>query len=310
MQLFGIMTALVTPMHRDGCVDLDALTKLIESQIRQGVDGLVVLGTTGESATLTQDERNTLAEHALKVIDGRVTSILGAGSNSTREAEAMHQWAHALGYDAALHVTPWYNKPTQEGLYLHYERIANACELPILLYNVPSRTGVDLEPSTVLRIAKNIPQAIGIKEASGSIQRAQDLIHRFQNVRPDFSILSGDDGFILGLLSIGGHGVVSVISHLCLPEMRRMFDAYADKRLSDAQELSARIWPLVELCFFRSNPIPVKAALAEYTRMSPSLRAPLSELNKEDYDFLRQILHKQPIDLVRENTEATNRGEP
>jgi 4-hydroxy-tetrahydrodipicolinate synthase len=292
----GVFTALVTPFHDDGALDLESYRALVRAQLEAGVSGLVPCGTTGEASTLSVEEHVAVVEACrdeVRAAGGKVPVIAGAGSNDTAKAVQMHKRMHALGVDGALHVTPWYNKPTQEGLYRHFRAIAEAAPLPIVLYNVPGRTGVDLLPDTIVRLAKDCPSIVAVKEATGSIQRAQEILNKLEGVRQDFSILSGDDGLILGLLAIGGHGVISVTSHVCCKELAQMVRAFHDGRMAEAQALSRRTSPLASILFFRANPIPVKTALVLGGRIAglkASFRLPMCPLDEAELKQLKAML--------------------
>lgn len=274
----GVFTALVTPFAEDGSLDLDAYRRLIESQIEAGVNGLVPCGTTGEAATLRVDEHIAVVRTCVEQVAGRVPVIAGASSNDTAQAVELHREMEKLGVDATLHATPWYNKPTQEGLYRHFRALAGASDLPIVLYNVPGRTGVDLLPETIERLARDCPAVVAVKEATGSVARAEEILRQVLPHRPDFSVLSGEDAFILPLLAMGGHGVISVISHLCAADLVAMIRAFEQGELADAQAFAHRVAPLVPAMFFRSNPIPVKSALALLGQMQEVFRLPLCPL--------------------------------
>jgi 4-hydroxy-tetrahydrodipicolinate synthase len=211
----GVYTALVTPFTDDGKLDLAAYRALIEAQLQAGISGLVPCGTTGEASTLTPEEHAEVVATCVKTVAGKVPVVAGAGANDTAKAVETTKRMAELGVDGVLSVTPWYNKPTQEGLYRHFRAVADASAKPVILYNVPGRTGVDMLPETIVRLAKDAANIVAVKEATGSIQRAQEIANKLHGVRDDFSILSGDDGLILGMLAIGGHGVISVTSHLC-----------------------------------------------------------------------------------------------
>jgi 4-hydroxy-tetrahydrodipicolinate synthase len=271
--LRGVWTALITPFAVDGSVDTNALRALIREQLAAGVTGLVPCGTTGETATLSLAEQDLVITTTLDEVKGRVHVVAGAGANDTRTAVANHLRVGALRagdytVDGALHVTPWYNKPTQDGLFAHFMAVADSSPLPIILYNVPGRTGVDLLPETVVRLvqadlARDARRFVAIKEATGSVQRSQDLINALHAIGgQDLAILSGDDGHILSLLAIGGDGVISVTSHVCARELALMVKAFDAGDLAAAQALSRKTSPLANHLFFRSNPIPVKTALA------------------------------------------------
>lgn len=278
----GILTALVTPFHEDGSIDLGAYRALIEQQIAAGVSGLVPCGTTGEAATLSAEEHLLVVKACVEQVRGRVPVLAGAGQNNTAKAIELHRQVAELGVDGALHVTPWYNKPSQEGLYRHFRAVVDSAALPVVLYNVPGRTGVDLENPTVLRLAGECPLIVGLKDATGSIQRSEELLAAMAGVRDDFTLLSGDDGHILTLLAQGGHGVISVISHLCAVELRAMFEAWQAGDHAKAQALSRRLRPLASTLFFRSNPLPVKTALAMSGRLQEVFRLPLCPLAENE----------------------------
>lgn len=286
----GVYTALVTPFHEDGSLDLEAYRALIEEQIAAGIQGLVPCGTTGEAATLSPEEHLTVVRTCVEQVKGRVPVVAGAGANATARAVEMHRQVKELGVDGALHVTPWYNKPTQEGLYRHFRALADAASLPIVLYNVPGRTGVDLLPETVLRLARDCGDVVAIKEATGSAARAQDVLTLLHDVRPDFSVLSGEDTFILPLLGMGGHGVISVISHLCARDLVDMKAAFDKGDLKAAQALARKVSPLQPALFFRANPIPVKTALALAGKMKDVFRLPLCPLSDAEKAELKKRL--------------------
>lgn len=286
----GILTALITPFRADGSVDLEAYRALIESQIEAGIEGLVPCGTTGEAATLSPEEHLLVVRTCVEQVKRRVPVIAGAGANATARAIDLHRQIAELGVDGALHVTPWYNKPTQEGLYRHFRSVAEASPLPVMLYNVPSRTGVDLAPETVFRLVRELPQVVAIKEATGSVSRAQELLAGLADLRPDFAVLSGEDGFILPLLAMGGHGVVSVISHLCASELVAMRRAFLAGDHTAAQRIAREVNPLVSTLFFRANPIPVKTALAMRGQCEESFRLPLCPLAAGEKEELQRRL--------------------
>lgn len=297
--LRGIWTALVTPFAADGSVDVDALTALVEEQVAAGVHGLVPCGTTGETATLSEAEQDLVITTTLQVVAGRVPVVAGAGANDTKKAIENHRRVAALRagsykISGALHVTPWYNKPTQEGLYRHFRAVAESADLPVIAYNVPGRTGVDLLPETMIRLAKDERKIVAIKEATGSVQRSQDLLNRLHGVRDDFSVFSGDDGHILSLLALGGDGVISVTSHLCAKELVQMVAAFDKGDLNTAQALSRKTSPLSVTMFFRSNPIPVKTALGLLGRaqgkVAPRFRLPLCPLDDGELSQLKKML--------------------
>ncbi|MDP2341260.1 MAG: 4-hydroxy-tetrahydrodipicolinate synthase [Deltaproteobacteria bacterium] len=302
-KLRGIWTALVTPFAEDGSVDVDALKGLVLEQLDQGLHGLVPCGTTGETATLDEAEQNLVITTVLGLVKGKVPVVAGAGANDTRQAVANHKRVAGLRSSpadgehkitGALHVTPWYNKPTQEGLYRHFRAVADAADLPIIVYNVPGRTGVDLLPDTLVRLAKDEKKIVAVKEATGSVQRSQEIINKLAAIRPDFSVFSGDDGHILSLLAIGGDGVISVTSHLCGKELVQMVKAFDDGDMKGAQALSRQTSPLSTTIFWRANPIPVKTALALTGRgggkIAARFRLPMCPLDEGEVAQLKKML--------------------
>lgn len=266
----GCLTALVTPF-RDGAVDYEALTKLVDWQIECGIDGLVAVGTTGESATLDVAEHVEVIRHVVRAARGRVPVVAGAGGNATSEALALTAASEKAGAQALLHVTPYYNKPTQEGLYRHYAAIAAATALPVILYNVPSRTSCDLLPDTVERLAE-IPNIVAVKEATGLLPRATELVAR---VGDRLSVLSGDDATAFPMYAVGGRGVISVVSNIAPREMAQMWDFAREGQWDKARELHFALRTLNHLLFVESNPIPVKAALSLMGRSTAEVRLPL-----------------------------------
>lgn len=280
----GAMTALVTPMHGDE-IDFDAFGALIEEQIAAGIDALVAVGTTGESATLNVREHVSVIEFVVKTSDKRVPVIAGAGGNSTAEALELTRGSAEVGADGLLHVTPYYNKPTQEGLYRHFAAIAEVTELPIMLYNVPGRTACDMQPETVARLAA-IDNIVAIKEATGDPVRATNIIEQCGD---SIAVLSGDDFSAYTLYAVGGRGVVSVVSNVIPGVMAEMWDAAKANKWDRARELHYRIQPLTRLLFVESNPGPVKAALALLGKMKPDIRLPLCECS----DGLKERLRGQ-----------------
>jgi 4-hydroxy-tetrahydrodipicolinate synthase len=278
----GVYTALVTPFDNAGALDLAAYRRLIDEQIEAGVSGLVPCGTTGEAATLTTAEHLEVVRTCVAQAKGRVLVLAGAGNNATAAAVELHKQVQELGVDGALHVTPWYNKPTQEGLYRHFRAVADAAPLPVVLYNVPGRTGVDLLPETLERLARDCSTIVGVKEATGSVARSEEVLARVERVRSDFSVLSGEDSHILTLLAQGGHGVISVISHVCAQDLVAMFAAWHAGKIPEAQRLSRKLSALQPILFFRANPIPVKSALVARGLMRESFRLPLCPLSHDD----------------------------
>jgi 4-hydroxy-tetrahydrodipicolinate synthase len=281
----GAIVAIVTPFKK-GRVDEEALRALIEMQISNGTDGIVPCGTTGESATLSHEEHDRVIEITIEAVRKRVPVIAGTGSNSTAEALRLTRHAYEAGADGALMVTPYYNKPTQEGLYQHFRAIAAEVPIPVILYNVPARTGGNLLPETVARLA-SVPNIVGIKEASGSLKQIMDVIHLCPD---DFSVLSGDDAVALPVLAMGGNGVISVFANVAPADMAGMIDAYEAGDMAKARKMHYRMLPLMDALFIETNPIPVKAALAMMGLIEYEFRLPLCRLLQANEDKLRNIL--------------------
>ena len=282
----GTGTALVTPFRTDGSLDETGLRALIKRQIDAGVDFLVPCGTTGESPTLTHGEHLRIVEIAVELAVGRVPVLAGAGGYNTNEVIALGRELAELGVDGILSVTPYYNKPTQEGLYQHYRAIAESVALPIILYSVQGRTGVNIEPATVKRLAQ-IENIIGIKEASGNISQMAAILNA---VPDDFIVLSGDDAITLPLIALGGRGVISVVSNEIPAEMSQLTRLALQGDFAAAREVHRRFHPLMEVNFVESNPIPVKAALAEMGLLEPIWRLPLVAPKTENQARIRAVL--------------------
>lgn len=285
-RLTGVFTALVTPF-RDGAVDTPALEKLIEAQIAAGVAGLVPVGTTGEAATLSEEEAEAVIRTTVRVAAGRAFVMAGAGSNATRLAIAKAERAQAAGADGLLLVTPYYNKPSQDGLYEHFAAIAGAVNLPIMLYSVPGRTGVEIAPATAARLAAAHPNIVAIKEAGGRAERVTEL--RLA-LGPDFVIHSGDDGLTLPFLAAGADGVTSVASNLLPAQVVALCRAWFAGDPREARRIHEALFDLVGHLFIESNPVPVKTALARAGQIGPELRAPLAPLRPESRKALEASL--------------------
>jgi len=281
----GAIVAIVTPF-KNGQVDEEALRNLIEEQIAAGTDGIVPCGTTGESTTLSHEEHDRVIEITIDAAKKRVPVIAGTGSNSTAEALRLTRHAWEAGADGALLVCPYYNRPTQEGLYRHYRTIAGEVPIPLIIYNIPGRTGVNLLPETLARLAK-IKNIVGVKEATGSLKQMSDSIRL---CGPDFDVLAGDDIFTLALMAIGGKGVISVISNVVPQDMAAMVDAFAAGDLEKARSLHYRMSPLIDALFIETNPIPVKAALAMMGKIQYDLRLPLCRMAEKNEEALRKAL--------------------
>ena len=281
----GVITALVTPFRGDA-VDEEALRRLVDEQIRAGIDGFVPVGTTGESPTVSVEEHIRIIKIVVEETRKRVPVIAGTGANSTREAIELTREARAVGADGTLQVTPYYNRPTQDGLYRHFKAIADSASLPIVVYNVPGRTGCDLLPETMERLCE-VPLVVGIKEATGSAQRAAQIISR---VGDRMVVLSGDDATAFPLYALGAHGCISVVSNVAPADMAAMWDAAAAGNWNKARELHYRVFPLSEGLFIEANPIPVKAALAMMGKITDEIRAPLYPMAGANREKVRKIL--------------------
>jgi len=288
----GAIVAIVTPF-KNGEIDEQALRELIEFQIEQGTDGIVPCGTTGESATLSHEEHDRVIEITIDAAKKRVPVIAGTGSNSTAEALRLTKHAYEAGADGVLVVSPYYNRPTQEGLYQHYKKLAESIPIPIIPYNIPSRTGVNILPETVARLAK-IDNIVGIKEASGSLKQMNDVIRLCD---PGFSVLSGDDFFTLPLLTLGGKGVISVISNVAPADMAGLVDAFEAGDLQKARSLHDKMVPLIDALFIETNPTPVKAALTMMGKIMGDVRLPLYRMSEANSEKLKHAM--QNYGLIR-----------
>ena len=271
----GSIVAIVTPMRDDGSLDLDAFRALIDFHIAQGTDGIVVVGTTGESPTVDVEEHELLIAEAVKHAAKRIPIIAGTGANSTKEAIELATFAKKVGADASLTVVPYYNKPTQEGMYLHFKAIAEKVDMPHILYNVPGRTGCDMSNDTVLRLAQ-IPNIVGIKDATGGIERGSDLLQRAPK---EFAVYSGDDASTLALMLLGGVGTISVTANVAPKLMHEMCMAALSGEVSQARAINYQLLGLHRHLFIEANPIPVKWAVARMGLMKNVLRLPLTPLS-------------------------------
>ena len=290
-QLKGCGTAMVTPFRRDESIDEAAFRRFVEFQITGGVDFLVACGTTGESVTMSETEQARVVELSLQFAAGRVPIVAGAGGYNTREViEKVHRY-EKLGVDAILSVTPYYNKPTQEGLFQHYRAIAAATKLPIILYSVQGRAGVNLEPATVARLAE-IENIIGIKEASGNISQIAEIASL---VSDDFKIFAGDDSVVLPVAALGGVGVISVASNLLPRLVSDLCRASVENRLDEARRLNRQLTPIFKVMFIESNPIPVKAALAMTGMIEEVYRLPMTPISQPNRVKLEQVLAESGV---------------
>lgn len=284
--LKGCGTALVTPFKEDRSIDEGALRRFVDFQIAGGIDFLVPCGTTGESPTLNDDEQRRVVQVVIEEARGRVPVIAGAGGNNTAHVIKLARECERLGADGLLSVSPYYNKPTQEGLYQHFKAIAEATRLPIILYNVPPRTNVNILPDTVARLAR-IPNIVGVKEASGDISQIAEIITR---VPAEFKVLSGDDSMTLPLIAVGGVGLISVASNEAPGEMTALTRACLENRWDDARRLNRELWPLMKVNFIETSPGPVKAALAMMGKIEEAYRLPMVPVKAETKERLREVL--------------------
>lgn len=291
----GSIVAVVTPFKK-GKIDEKAFGELIDFHLRSGTDGIVPCGTTGESATLSHEEHKRVVELAVKMAGGRIPVIAGTGSNSTEEAIAFTRHAKTAGAGGALLITPYYNKPTQEGLYQHYKAVAKAVDLPLVLYNIPGRTGVNMLPATVARLME-FDNVIGIKEGTGSLQQISDLV---QLCGDRLVILSGDDFTALPTMAVGGKGVISVTANIAPADMAQMIEAAERGDYGRAKKLHDQLYPLHQVMFVETNPVPVKAALALMGKCADEVRLPLWRMSDENLKKLKTALKR--YGLLRKNT--------
>ncbi len=291
LDIRGCGTALVTPFAQDGTLDVEALRSLVDFQLRSGIDFLVPCGTTGEAPTLEHEEFMGVIRVVVQEAGGKVPVIAGVGGNNTRKICGLAREVSALGVNGILSVAPYYNKPTQEGLYQHFKAIAESTDLPVILYNVPSRTSSNIEPATVARLAE-ISNIVGIKEASGSVTQQAELLSL---VGPEFKVLSGDDAFTFPLMALGGVGVISVISNEVPQEMTNLTHLMLAGKFDEARKLNTRLLPLMRVNFIETNPIPVKAALAMMGRIKEVYRLPMCAMNPENRAKLEKTLIAQGL---------------
>ncbi len=282
----GSIVAIVSPF-KEGRLDEKTYRKLIDFQIENGTAGIVPCGTTGESATLTYEEHDRMIEVTVEQVKGRVAVIAGTGSNSTYEAIMLTKHAAKVGADASLQVAPYYNRPTQRGLYEHFKAISESTSLPMILYNIPSRTGVNIEPETVAKLVRDCKNIIGIKEASGNLEQ----MARIKLLCPDnFILLSGDDALTLPVLSIGGEGVISVVANIVPRDSALLTKSFMDKDIETARRLYYKLLPLVKALFLETNPIPLKTAMGLLGLCSCEMRLPLTQMSTENLERLKTAL--------------------
>jgi len=289
--LQGSLVAIVTPMFDDGSLDLDALRQLIDWHIEAGTDGIVIVGTTGESPTVDVDEHCLLIKTTVEQVAGRVAVVAGTGANSTREAIELTQNAKELGAEACLLVAPYYNKPTQEGLYQHYAAVASAVDIPQILYNVPGRTGCDISNDTVIRLSA-INNIVGIKDATGGIERGTELLLRLP---ADFAVYSGDDATGMALMLLGAHGVISVTANVAPALMHQMCSAARAGNVKKACEINAKLFELHQKLFVEANPIPAKWVLQQMGLIKTGIRLPMVNLSVQYHDVLRNAMSRAEI---------------
>ncbi|TFW18704.1 4-hydroxy-tetrahydrodipicolinate synthase [Duganella callida] len=287
----GSIVAIVTPMHADGSLDFEGLNQLIDWHIAEGTDSIVIAGTTGESATVSVEEHCALIKATVSKVAGRIPVIAGAGANSTAEAIKLTTYAKEAGADATLQVVPYYNRPTQEGMYQHFKAIAEAVDLPVILYNVPGRTVADMSNDTILRLAQ-ISNIVGVKDATGNIGRGYDLLRLAPK---EFAVYSGDDPTAMALMLAGGAGNISVTANVAPRAMAEMCKAAIAGDIARAVELNNKVFPLHQKLFVEPNPVPVKWALAEMGKMPAGIRLPLVQLGEDYHDTVRSALREAGV---------------
>ena len=284
-----VITAMITPFKEDLSVDYVALEKLVNHLIENGSDAILVAGTTGETPTLSHDEETEIFEFVKKVVNGRVKIIMGAGSNSTQTAIESSLKAKRLGADAILTVVPYYNKPSQKGMYQHFSSIAKAVDLPIILYNIPGRTGVNMLPSTIAKLAKDFPNIVAVKQSNADL----DLISDIKSLCPaDFTVYSGDDSLTLPMMSLGANGVISVASHIVGKEIKEMITAFNTGDNKKALNIHLKLYPIFKKLFMAPNPVPVKEALSRFGMIKNFVRNPLITLDEEEKKELYSVIDK------------------
>jgi 4-hydroxy-tetrahydrodipicolinate synthase len=281
----GSYVALVTPF-RNNRVDVEKLKELVELHVNKGTSGIVPCGTTGESATLSHEEHRLVIETVVKAVNGRIKVIAGTGSNNTSEAIELTRFAKEIGADGCLVITPYYNKPTQNGLYLHFKEVSDAVDVPILMYNVPGRTGVNMLPSTVAKLAK-IENIVGLKEASGDISQVSQIV---RECGEEFDVLSGDDAMTFPIMAVGGKGVISVVANIVPEKMAGLVEAFNRGEIKRAREMHLQMFPLFSAMFYETNPIPVKTAMSLMGMISDEIRLPLCKMSEENLAKLKATL--------------------
>ena len=291
VKIFGSIVAIVTPFKKNGALDLPALEKLVLYQLAGGVDAIVVAGSTGEAATLDEEEYQTVIKTVVKKVSKKVPVIAGAGSNDTKKAIHFSRLAKSAGADGLLHVTPYYNKPTPNGLVLHFKEIAKAVHMPIVIYNVPGRTGSNVSPATIVRIAREVPEVVAVKEASGSLNQMMEIISEVAKNGPKgFTVLSGDDALALPLIALGGMGCISVVCNEVPELFSKMIHAALAGKFKEAGKLHYTLLGLMNTNFVESNPIPVKTALSMMGFIEESVRLPLTFIEDKNRVSIERIL--------------------
>lgn len=287
----GSIVAIVTPMHEDGSLDLPRLRKLLDWHIAEGTDGIVIVGTTGESPTVSVEEHSELIKVAVDHVAKRIPVIAGTGGNSTSEAIELTAYAKSVGADASLLVVPYYNRPTQEGMYLHFKKIAESVDLPAILYNVPGRTVADMNNDTIIRLA-DVPGIVGVKDATGNLARGTDLLRR---IPEGFAVYSGDDATAMALVLCGGHGNISVTANIAPKIMHEMVAAALEGNIARAIELNNKVLPLHNNLFVEPNPVPLKWSMIELGLIESGMRLPLAPLGEAYHETLRSALRESGL---------------
>ena len=282
----GLHTAIITPFNPDGSFDHKSFEKIINAQIDGGVDGILVLGTTGESPTISVEEHDEIIKIAVEITAGRTKVIAGTGSNCTQEAIDRSVHAEKVGADCLLHVSPYYNKPTQKGLYEHFQAVANAVKLPIILYNIAGRCGVNIETDTIIKLNKNYSNIIGVKEASGNLNQIKEVIEKTPD---DFLVFSGNDDQNLDIIKLGGHGAISVLSNAIPADMKRFIDLCLDHNWEGAQIIHNKLTPLFQACFIETNPQPIKTLMAHLGYCEEIFRLPMTQMVEENKKELMRV---------------------
>ena len=289
----GTATAMITPFGADGGVNFNTFGEMIERQITAGTDMLVILGTTGEPATMTEEEKVSVMEYSVKKAKGRIKIVFGCGSNCTEHAVSAAKQAEAIGADGLLAVTPYYNKCTQNGLYAYYKSICEAVKIPVIAYNVPSRTGVNIQPATMARIAE-IPNMAGIKDAGGNMSQTMET---FRSIRGKCDLYSGEDALNFPILAVGGSGVISVLSNVVPADVKKLYTLIKEGRTEEACALQDKLLPLSQACFLEVNPIPAKAAMNLLGFDAGTPRAPLSEIEPNNKEKLRKVMADYGLEI-------------